>query len=112
MKKPAALIPALTHASTAARDCSGVMPLRISLRTPLSPDSMPKNTRLQPARFFDGSRKLDRSPVVEGEEVVRHPDVVVAKARHLLHLGDDRPRGPGPEEVAEDRLVAEVTSER
>ena len=56
MKNPAALIPAATHASTAARAWSGVMPFFISLSTRSSPDSMPKKIRLQPARCICSKR--------------------------------------------------------
>ena len=50
MKKAPTSRPARCAASTASRDCATVVCLFISRRTSSLPDSMPKNTVVQPAR--------------------------------------------------------------
>src|ERR1700693_690051 len=63
-------------------------------------------------RGLDRLSELERALVVEGEEVVRHPDVVVTELCDLTHLGHDRCHRPCAEEVTEHRFVAEVAAER
>ena len=63
-------------------------------------------------RSLDRACELERPLVVEREEVVRHPDVVIAELGDLAHLGHDGFDGARAEQVAEDRLVAEVTAKR
>ena len=61
---------------------------------------------------LDRLRQLECALVVQGEQVVRHPDVVVAEFGDLAHLRHHGLDGPCAEQVAEHRLVAEVAAER
>src|SRR6185503_16953804 len=63
-------------------------------------------------RGLDGLRELKGPLVVEREEVVRHPDVVVAELRDLPHLSHHRLDRARAEVAAENGLVAEVAAER
>ena len=62
--------------------------------------------------LLDRLRQLEGALVVQREQVVRHPYVVVAEVGDLAHLRDHRLDRPRAEQVAEHRLVAEVASER
>src|SRR5229473_1440222 len=60
--------------------------------------------------FLDRLGQLERALVIECEEVVRHPDVVVTELGDLAHLSHNRFDRPCAEQVAENRLMAEITS--
>src|SRR2546430_1448175 len=64
----------------------------------------------QPGRL-DRLRQREGPLVVQREDVVRHPDVVVTELGDLPHLGHHRLGRAGAEEVPEHRLVAELASE-
>src|SRR5258708_22661801 len=59
---------------------------------------------------LDRLRELEGALVVESEQVVRHPYVVVTERRDFSHLCDDGLHGPRAEQVSENRLVAEIAA--
>src|SRR5216683_4758008 len=111
MKKPAALIPAATQASTAARAWAGAMHL-LEQRLVDMRDAAEAFPREWQVLLLDRLSQLECALVVECEQVVRHPYVVIAEIGDLTHLRHHRLDRAGAEQVAEDRLVAEVAPER